>query len=60
MDSLIEQYTRLPFPVFFVLLWLVATTTLGFLSGWYSLMRKYPNREDEALLETRFQSGLMG
>ncbi len=60
MDSLIKEYTPLLFPVFFVLLWLVATTTLGLLSGWYSLMRKYPNREDEALLETRFQAGLMG
>jgi hypothetical protein len=60
MDGLIKQYTPLLFPVFFVFLWLAVTTTLWFLSGWYSLMRKYPNREDEALLEIGFQSGLMG
>ncbi len=56
MDNLIKQY----FPIFFVLMWLMVTTLLGLLSGWYFLMHKYPNREEEELLKLKYQSGLMG
>jgi hypothetical protein len=48
------------FPIFFVLLWLTITTVLGLLSGWYFLMTRYPNREEEELLSLKGLSGSMG
>ena len=60
MDALIKQYFPFIFPVFFVTLWLLVTTLLGLFSGWYLLMRKYPNREEEPLLQLKWQSGMMG
>jgi hypothetical protein len=44
----------------FVLLWLTITTLLGFMSGWYSLMRRYPDHSQVALLTLRSQSGSLG
>jgi len=41
-------------------MWLFVTTFLGFMSGWYALAKAYPNRDEEALLKLRFQSGSMG
>ena len=46
--------------IFSALMWLVITTLLGQLSGWFSLMRKYPDQEEEPLLQLRWQSGSMG
>ena len=60
MEGLIKQYSPFFFPVAFVLMWLMVTTILGFLSGWYVLMQRYPNRKDEALLKLGYQSGQMG
>lgn len=48
------------FPLFFISLWFIITSLLGFFSGWYSLMRKYPNRNESALLQLKHLSGLMG
>jgi len=48
------------FPLFFVALWLATGAMLGVFSGWFGLMRRYPNREDEALLRLGSQSGAMG
>jgi hypothetical protein len=48
------------FPVFFVLVWLAITSALGFLSGWYSLAKKFPNRQEKPLLQLKWQSGVMG
>src|ERR1700682_651245 len=59
MDNLIIQDFPFFFPVFFVLMWLAITIILGFLSGWYSLMKKYPNQEDEPILQLKRQSGSM-
>ncbi len=47
-------------PFAFPLMWLAITGFLGFSSGWYDLMRKYPNREESPLLRLRGQSGMMG
>ena len=55
-DSWIEEY---PY-VFPVLLYLFITTLLGYTSGWFRLARKYPDRNEPALLELRNQSGYMG
>lgn len=48
------------FPFVFVGLWLLVTTVLGVLSGWFRLMRAFPNRTDEAWLRLRFVSGSLG
>jgi len=56
MEGLIRQY---PF-IYFVFFWLAVTSFLGFLSGWYRLMNKYPDREDEVLFQANWQSGSMG
>jgi hypothetical protein len=47
------------FPVFFVLMWLAVTSTLGLVSGWYALSGFYPNRDEPPLLSLRMQSGSM-
>lgn len=60
MQYIFEQYTPYWFPIFFVLLWLLITTVLGFLSGWYRLMQQYPNCEEKALLQINHQSGFVG
>ena len=52
------------FPVLFLPLfagfWLLVTTVLMTLAGWFDLARTYPDRADPALLKLRFQSGRMG
>jgi hypothetical protein len=48
------------FSIFFVGLWLVVTTVLSTLSGWFGLMQKYPDQPEAATLEIRRQSGIMG
>jgi len=50
----------LGFAVFFPALWLAVTALLGALSGWYGLMARYPDQEDPALAQFRWQSGFMG
>ncbi|WP_304219532.1 hypothetical protein [Phenylobacterium aquaticum] len=48
------------FPIFFAAMWFAIGTVLGAFSGWYGLMKRYPDRDDEALLRLGSQSGLMG
>lgn len=55
-----------PFPIWapfvlFPVLWLLASTFLGILTGWYSLMRRFPDRPNEQpLLRLSKESGSMG
>lgn len=55
-----DQNAALYFPVFFVLLWLAVTVLLGFRSGWYSLMRRFPDRPETPLQTFKNQSGSIG
>ncbi len=48
------------FPLFFASLWLVVTTLLAALSGWFTLMAKFPDQNVAPLLRFRWQSGTMG
>ena len=49
------------FPFFFGGMWLLATTMLGFMSGWFNLQQWYPDDgSEEPLLQLRGQSGQMG
>ena len=47
-------------PLAFGLLWLAATTILAALSGWFTLMSKFPDRPGEPILRVSGQSGSMG
>jgi hypothetical protein len=58
--GVIEQNPAVFFPLFFVVLWLTVTTLLALLSGWFSLMEKFPDHSIEAILRLRGQSGTMG
>jgi hypothetical protein len=47
--------------VLLVLLWLFVSVILGFFSGWYSLMRAFPDRPyEEALAIFKGESGMVG
>ncbi|MGE0665473.1 MAG: hypothetical protein AB7O49_02845 [Sphingomonadales bacterium] len=63
--SLAEHPELLLLPVgyvlFFVAMWLMATTVLAFASGWFRLARTYPDRPEETpLLSLKRQTGLLG
>ena len=59
MSDLIKQNFALYFPIFFATMWFFVTTLLGFLSGWFALMKAYPNSAEEALKTLTWQSGSM-
>lgn len=44
-------------PIFFIGMWLIGTILTGAVTGWYSLMRRFPNRDEAALLTLKSQSG---
>ena len=56
----IEHNFALIFPAYFVALWLFATTLLGLLSGWFALMKAFPDRQEVPALSLSYQSGSMG
>jgi hypothetical protein len=55
----ISQNFPLYFPLFFVVMWIAVTTLLGALSGWFVLMRTYPDRKEAPLQSFSMQSGSM-
>jgi hypothetical protein len=59
MQDLMNDYFPFAFPVFFLAIWLAVTIGLGSASGWYSLARRYPDRNEAALLQLNGQSGTM-
>ena len=59
MSESFEHNLPFYFPIFLVLMWLFVTTMLGFVSGWYALMRRYPDRPESALRRFTNQSGSM-
>jgi hypothetical protein len=48
------------FPVAFVAMWVAVTWLLGWVSGWYALMERYPDRHETPRLQLSWQSGVMG
>ena len=60
MSDLFNRHSPIYFPLFFVLLWLAVTTILGFISGWFALMKSYPDRSENPLRTFATQSGYMG
>ena len=59
-DETIQRYFPIAFPIFFAMLWLVITTLLSLLSGWFHLMRRFPDREDVPIVRLTWQSGRLG
>jgi hypothetical protein len=59
MDDVIRQNFPLYFPLFFGVMWITVTTLLSVLSGWFVLMRTYPDREEAPLQSFSWQSGSM-
>jgi hypothetical protein len=55
-DPASPLYFLIAFPV----LWFAVTLLLSFLSGWVSLMERYPNRDEVPLLSLTNQSGSLG
>jgi hypothetical protein len=60
MQDLLNYYFPFAFPVFFIGMWLAVTIGLGSASGWYRLARRYPDRNEAALLQLTGQSGMVG
>jgi hypothetical protein len=56
----VQNFAAHYFPLFFLSLWLIITTVLGVLSGWFSLARRYPDQKEEALFTMKRQSCSMG
>jgi hypothetical protein len=48
------------FLVCFPLLWFAVTLLLGFVSGWFGLMERYPDLPEEPLVTLANQSGALG
>lgn len=48
------------FPMLFAVMWLAVTVLIGFMAGWFALMRRYPDRDETALAVLKWQSGRMG
>jgi hypothetical protein len=48
------------FPFFFIGMWLLVTTMLGFMSGWFSLQSQFPRSTETPLLTFRGLSARMG
>jgi hypothetical protein len=60
MNASLDQNFPLYFPLFFVLMWFAVTVLLGFMSGWYFLMRRFPDRPETPLRAFNNQSGSIG
>jgi hypothetical protein len=60
LAAFVEENIAIVFPLFFVTLWMMVTTILALLSGWFRLMAEYPDQSAEPVLRLRGQSGMMG
>src|SRR5262245_17812754 len=55
-----RQNLAVLFPLLSVAVWLMATTVLGLLSGWFKLVAEYPDQAIEPNQRLRGQSGRIG
>ena len=60
MAGLIEQNFGISFALVFATLWLIVTTIVALVSGWFRLMERYPDQSEAPILRLRGQSGGMG
>jgi hypothetical protein len=60
MEDVLPKFLTF-FPLFFAALWIGIGTLLGYMSGWFKLMDRYPDRAHEKpSLRLRMQWGVMG
>jgi hypothetical protein len=60
-DEQILRWMPYVFPIFFVGMWLLISTLLGVMSGWFNLQQWYADdNSEEPLLKLGWQSGVMG
>jgi len=60
-DEALLHWFPYAFPFLFVGMWLIVTTMLGFMSGWFNLQQWYSDEgRDEPLVKLGGQSGAMG
>ena len=60
-DDQIIKWLPIAFPFIFAGMWLLVTTLMGVISGWFSLQQWYADDGDEEpLLKLGWQSGVMG
>ena len=55
-----EHFGAYAIPLVFVAFWLFVTSILGAMTGWFTLMKQFPNRSQRALLRLGQLSGNMG
>jgi hypothetical protein len=60
LEQLLKQHFAQVFPVYVCGLWLVVTTILANISGWFALQNRFPVRPAQELQKLRFQSAAMG
>jgi len=58
--KLMRQNLPVLLPLLSVAVWLMATTVLGLLSGWFRLVAEYPDQAIEPIQRLRGQSGRIG
>ena len=59
-DAMNAPSNPLYFLIAFPLLWFAVTIILSFLSGWFGLMERYPNRAETPVVTLANQSGSLG
>jgi len=60
-NDTVLRWLPFAFPLFFAAMWLLSTTLIGLMSGWFGLQQWYADDgNEEPLLKLRGQSGLMG
>ncbi|HEX4694513.1 hypothetical protein [Sphingomonas sp.] len=60
MDPVTAKWFAIVFPACFVAFWLLIVTMLGFISGWFTLQRRYPRGPGGPIRTFRMKSGSMG
>ena len=60
LDHVIANNFQFLFPFLFVAVWLMVTTILALLSGWFEVAARFPDQTEEPSLRIRGQSGTMG
>jgi hypothetical protein len=58
--SLLVAILGLTIPLAFLTIWLLVTSILGALSGWFRLQRAFPDYQEPAVERLRMQSGSVG
>ena len=60
-NETVLRWLPFAFPLFLAAMWLLSTTLIGLMSGWFGLQQWYADDgNEEPLLKLRGQSGLMG